>query len=300
MNLLLRRLAIALGGVVGMAIVAGAVLYVLGGSRLGARYDITTDPVEVPSDSASIARGRHLAESVMLCHGCHGDDLGGGVLVDEPLMATIHASNLTAGRGGVGRAYSDADYVRAIRHGVNPEGRALMIMHSDAYHGLGRSDLGALLAHVRSMPPVDRDVPRTATGVLGRILVALGQFDREQMPLLAAEVIDHGAPLTDAPEPAVTPEYGAYLVSLALCRMCHGDTLRGGLPLDEGAPPGPDITVYGREDGWSAEQFVTTIRTGVTPYDRALDPEYMPWEAYRGMTDDELLAIRSYLASIAR
>lgn len=46
------------------------------------------------------------------------------------------------GRGDVGANRSDADYVRAIRHGVSSEGRGLLIMHSDAYHNLSAEDLG--------------------------------------------------------------------------------------------------------------------------------------------------------------
>jgi hypothetical protein len=45
------------------------------------------------------------------------------------------------------------------------------------------------------------------------------------------------------------------------------------------------------------EQFIGTMRTGVTPWGRALDAEAMPWKTYGRMTDEELTAIWRYLAS---
>lgn len=295
----LKWVGIGLGSLLGIVVVAAVVLYFAGGSRLDKRYDIEVAAVPIPTDEAAIARGRHLAQAVTLCHGCHGDHLEGKVLVDEPSMATVYASNLTAGRGGIGGAYRDADYVRAIRHGVNAAGRGLMIMHSDAYHHLGEEDLSALIAYVKAAPPVDNEVPPTRTAPLGRVFVALGLFDSEAVPLIPAEVIDHGALLAKGPARGVTAEYGRYLVAIGLCSMCHGPDLRGGLPIEEGAPPGPNIVVYGDPEGWSEEQFVRTLRTGVTPYGKALDPELMPWEMYGKMTDEELSAIRGYLVSLS-
>lgn len=299
MKKILKWAGIGLGALLALIAAAGAVLYWSGGSRLNTAYTIPDDPVEVRTDSAAIAHGRHLAEAVSLCTSCHGDDLGGDVLFDEPPIASVYASNLTSGAGGIGRSAGDADLVRAIRHGVNTEGRALMIMHADAYHHYSAADLGALVGFIRSMPPVDRELPRTRVAPLGRVMVALGLLDTETMPLLPAEVIDHSAPLAEAPLPGTTPAYGKYLVSVGLCTMCHGADMKGGPPIEEGAPPGPDITAYGASAGWSEEQFISTIRTGVTPYGKALNSDYMPWKQFGGMTDQELTAITRYLGSLS-
>lgn len=298
MRKLLKWTGIGLGVVLALVVVAAAGLYVAGGSRLHRSYDVPVADLDIPADEASIARGRHLVEAVTVCRGCHGDDLSGGVLIDEPLIATVYASNLTAGKGGVGSLYTDADYVRAIRHGVNRDGRGLMIMHSDAYHNLSERDLASIIAYIRSMPPVDEEQPPTKPGPLGRILVALGVFDSEALPLIPAETIDHDAPFAAAPPPGETAEYGEYVVSIGLCRMCHGLDLTGGPPIDEGAPPGPNIAVYGMSDGWSREQFINTVRSGVTPYAKELNPEFMPWKVFGNMTDEELGAIWEYLASL--
>lgn len=297
MRRVIRWVAVTLGIFVSIVAVVAVVLYIRGGSRLFRTYDIPVASLDIPTDDQAIARGRHLAQAVTLCAACHGDDLSGKVLFDEPRIATVYASNLTSGRGGVGNTYRDADYVRAIRHGVNPDGRGLMIMHSDAYHRLSQEDLVAIIAYIKSVPPVDREVPATSPAALGRILVALGLFDSEQVPLIPAELIDHEAPFAVAPPEGANAEYGRYLVSIGLCTMCHGSNLRGGPPIEEGAPPGPNIAAYGAP-GVLEERFVSTMRTGVTPYGRVLDAEAMPWKVYANMTDEELGAVWRYLMSV--
>jgi mono/diheme cytochrome c family protein len=298
MRRMLVRGALSLGVlVVGLAAAAGA-LYARGGSRLSRGYDVAVSPIPVPSTPEAVARGRHLSEAVALCHACHGDDMSGDVLFEEPGIATLYAPNLTSGAGGRGSAYTDIDYVRAIRHGVNQQGRGMLIMHSDAYQALGREDLGAIIAYLKSLPPVDHETPELQITPLGRILVALGLFDSDLMPLIPAEKIDHGALLQGTPVESPTADYGRYLVRIALCSMCHGPELRGGPPIEEGAPPAPDIAVYARSGLWSEQQFITTLRTGTTPYGKRIDPEVMPWEVYARMFDEELLAIWRYMASL--
>lgn len=293
----LKGVALFGGGLLALAVVAVIVLSLLGGARLDREYDVPVAAVPIPTDSASIARGRHLATAIALCTGCHGDGLQGDLLFEAPGIATVYAPNLTAGAGGKGAFYEDADWVRTIRHGVSPDGRGLMIMHSDAYSGLGAEDLGAVIAFAKSVLPVDSEFPAPTSTFVGRVMVALGFFDSDAVPLIPAEVIDHEAPIPTAPPRGPTAEYGRYLVGLALCRMCHGSDLRGGMPIEEGAPPGPSLAPYGA-GGWTTEEFVRTIRTGTTPYGKALNADHMPWIVYSRMTDEELEAIHAYVASI--
>jgi hypothetical protein len=44
-------------------------------------------------------------------------------------------------------------------------------------------------------------------------------------------------------------------------------------------------------------EFRNTMRTGVNPGGHAINPKYMPWLAYRNMTDSELDAVWLYLRS---
>ncbi|HEX6269325.1 MAG TPA: c-type cytochrome [Anaerolineales bacterium] len=297
MRRVVKWFGIVLGGLVGLTALAAAVLYADGSARLNKTYNIQVQAVTIPTDEAAIARGQHLAEGITLCTSCHGENLGGQVLEDAPMIFTLAASNLTAGLGGVGTVYSDADYVRAIRHGINQEGRGLIIMHSDIYHNLSKEDLGAIIAFVKSMPPVDNEDAKTRVAPLGRIFVALDMFDMETMPLIPAEVIDHDASFVQGPAQGPTAEYGEYLMAISLCAMCHGSDLGGAPPVEPGMPPGPNISILAAPGGWSQKQFATAVRTGVTP-SRTLNPEFMPWDKFVNMTDEELAALWFYLQSL--
>ena len=92
--------------------------------------------------------------------------------MDDPLLARIVPPNLTRGRGGVGATFTDADFVRAIRHGVDPSGRQLLIMPSDDYNHFSDADLGAIIAYVRSLPPINTSLPSNDIRTLGLILFA--------------------------------------------------------------------------------------------------------------------------------
>src|SRR5690606_30225998 len=120
--------------------------------------------------SATIARGAHLASALGKCADCHGDGLGGNVMVDDPALGRLSAPNLTRGRGGVTADFAMADWDRAIRHGVRPDGTGLVVMPSEDYAALTDADLAALVGYLRQLPPVDREVPPSVIRMLGRAL----------------------------------------------------------------------------------------------------------------------------------
>jgi mono/diheme cytochrome c family protein len=206
-------------------------------------------------------------------------------------MLTIPTPNLTSGAGGVGRFFTDEDWVRAIRHGVGHDGRALFVMPSNTFNYIGNEDLGALIAYLKSLPPVDNEMSERRIDSIGRVMMAAGM-----MPPLAVDRIDHSKPLPDAPEPGVTVEYGKYLSYT--CTECHGANLNGapfGPPGQE--VPSPNLTPGGELASWSEEAFINTLRTGVTPGSYSLNEE-MPWMSYGQMTDDELKALWLHLQSL--
>jgi cytochrome c553 len=298
MQKLLKWIGIVLGGLVALLLMVASVLYVLGSARLGKTYDIQPEAITTPNDQASITRGRHLVKALTFCEGCHGEQLQGDAFENEPMIATFYAPNLTSGLGGLGKDYSNADYVRAIRHGVTPEGQGLLIMHSDTYHNLSEGDLGAMIAYLKSVPPVDNKLPNPKIEPFGKILVALGVFDSDALPLIPAEKIDHSAPFAMMPPQGVTAEYGSYLVSITLCHMCHGPELAGGPPLEPGMEPGPNLTPGGELRDWSKDDFIQTMHTGVSPEGEHLDPAFMPWDVYANLTDGELISMWLYLQTL--
>src|SRR5262245_6321878 len=219
----LRWIGIGLLSLVGLLLVASIAIYLVSSIRLNKEYQITAEPIAIPTDAASIERGRHLATSIGQCGDCHGDNLAGREFLNAPGIVRAVSANLTSGEGGAGRTFSDADWVRALRHGVGPNGKPLLIMPAQGFNVLSPQDLGALIAYVKSVPAVDNVPEASDIQLLGRVLFVAGQIQG-----LAAESIDHSAPSTPAPPAGATKEYGHYLARVGGCADCHGPNLSGG------------------------------------------------------------------------
>jgi cytochrome c553 len=256
--------------------------------RLARVHSAPDMDAQTDASQADLERGRRLVEGVGLCTFCHGHDLAGKIVVDDPWLGRLYAPNLTRGIGGAAGLRSDAELARAIRWGVGTQGQSLLLMPSEHLQVLNDQDLAAITGYLRSVPAVDASTPERRMGPITRLALVLGLspelFSAERS--LAARV-------------ASTPENsnGAYLASVGSCRVCHGDELRGGLhPLalpDEPEPP--DISGHGAITEWSEEQFRVAMRSGLTPAGRNLDPQYMPWPQFAELADDELNSLFAYL-----
>jgi len=291
MKKVLKWIGVILAGLVGLAAVAATLVFIVSNSRMNKSYAIPEETVAVTAGEEAIARGAHIAV-IRGCTDCHGRNLAGNPVIEDPAIGNIYASNLTAGQGGVGGAYSDADWVRAIRHGVGPDGKPLLFMPSQEFYYLSDEDLGALIAYLKSVPPVDNEPPQDRVGPLGRVLFLAGQF-----PLIPAELIDHDGPRPQVPPPGVTVEYGRYLA--VGCIGCHGPDYAGG-PIPGGSPdwpPAANLTPAGQLAGWTEAGFIAAMRTGVKPGGERFN-EAMPYEAVGAMTDEELKALWLFLQSL--
>jgi cytochrome c553 len=289
----LKWIGIVLGGLVVLLVIAVASLYLVARGRLNRDYEVQVEAITIPTDEASLARGQHLVETVSDCTGCHGEDLGGTPFFDDPMVGVVYSSNLTAGEGGVGAQFTDEDWVRAIRHGVRPTGKPLLVMPSQHFYRYSDEDLGAMIAYLKSVPAVDRESGGRQLTVPAHVLMALGQFGPAVIP---AEVIDHEGPHPEPPQPGVTEAYGEHLSYVATCHDCHGAELNGG-QAGPGEPIAPNLTPGGELSDWSEANFMTLMRTGTTPTGRQVD-DFMPWRAYQNMTDEELQAIWLYLQTL--
>jgi len=209
-----------------------------------------------------------------------------------PGLITLSLPNLTPGAGGVGATNTDEDWVRAIRHGVGHDGRGLILMPSRISYYLSDDDLADLIAYLKSLPPVDNELPKTELGPLGRVMLTLGQLPADLIPDVIS--IDHTGPRPVAPEPGVTVEYGAYLAKT--CTSCHGSNFNGQL-LQWADSLAPNLTPGGELRFWSEEDFMRTLRTGITPGGHQLK-DVMAWKYFGQMTDDELKAVWLYLQSL--
>ena len=285
-----RIVGFILGGIVIVLGIAAGGIYFASNARLNRTYAVDVKPLTIPTDQASIERGQHLAVAATHCTGCHGENLGGQVMVDAPPFRIV-ASNITRGQGGTRANVSDADLIRAIRDGVHPDGTSLKIMPSGNFAHLNDDDLAAIIAYVKSVPPVDSALPTTTLYPLGRTLLVAGKLD-----ILSAEEVDHTAP-SSAPVPAgATPAYGNYLVTVGGCRSCHSDSLAGGVVPDGSNAHATNITPSGLA-GWNEASFIRAMREGKRPNGSTISP-IMPWQEVGKLSDDELRAIWMYLQSV--
>jgi mono/diheme cytochrome c family protein len=292
MKKVLKWIGIVLGLLVGLVVLTVGVVYAITEARLNKTYTIQVEPVSIPTDAAAIERGQHVAV-IRLCTDCHGADLAGRVFLDNPVIGRIVTTNLTSGKGGVGGELSNADWVQAIRHGVRPDGKPLLIMPAGEFYYLSDADLGAVIAYVKSLPPVDNELPANKIGPLFR--VAMTFMD---VVIIPAEVIDHTAQRPISPEVGATVEYGKYLA--LICTSCHGPGFSGGpIPLAPPEfPPALNLTSGGELQGWTEEMFTNTLRSGVTPSGHQFNNQYMPWKLLGQMTDEELKAVFLFLRSL--
>ena len=286
----IKRIAL---GLVSLIVLLLAVVYGVSEMRLRKTYQVAAATnLNVTQDPAQIARGQHLVTAVTKCVDCHTADLSGKLFIDGGPFATIYASNLTGGKGGVLASYTDAQLEAAIRHGVRRDGRGLMVMPSDEYANLSDEDVSAIIAYLRSLRPVDREQPSSKLGPVGRALMTAGA-----LPLIPAARIDHDAARQPVPPAGPTREYGQYLVSVGGCRGCHGPNLVGGPSPEPGAPAAANITPAGPIGQWSEADFNRAIRTGTRP-DGSKLKDFMPWRSMSRHTDDELHAIWLYLQTV--
>lgn len=124
-----------------------------------------------PPPGLSAAYGGYLARHVGLCADCHTPRTG---LTEKPRVDHMFAgdahpsgdfpanpSNLTPDSAtGIGR-WSEADFVRTIRTGVNPNGDSLssfMPWHQN--RRMTDTDLRAIYQYLRTIPPILNRVPR--------------------------------------------------------------------------------------------------------------------------------------------
>jgi cytochrome c553 len=281
MKRLLRWVVRILAGLVVLVLVACAVVYVRSERALHQTYDVPAVTIAVPTDPASIMEGRRQA----IIHGCfgdcHGEQVEGRLMVDDPKIARIVAPNLTTAV----RNYTDSQLAVLIRNGVRPDGRSLIVMPSEAFVALADEDLGRIIAFLRSLPAVEGPGPSVSVGPLGRIGLATGKFN------VAAQMI-----ADSVPPPAVNGEEevrGRYLAR-TICSGCHGSNLRGTSNPDFSSPSLEIVAAY------SPEAFTQLLRTGEALGGRTDFATMGPYARNHLslLTDAEIAALYSYLHAL--
>jgi len=247
--------------------------------------------VTVVSDEAALARGKYLFAS-RGCGDCHAANGVGRVFIDDPASGfVVRSPNITP--GGVVAKYTDVDWVRVIRHGVKPDGRALFVMPSEDYNRFTDADVAALIAYARTLPPVAGEGASFSVPLPVKALYAAGVIKD------AAEKIDHSLPPATPVAEGVTAEHGKYVANL--CLGCHGPGLAGGKipggppdwPAASNLTPGPGtvMTAYDTADKLKA-MFRSGKRANGTPI------AVMPFDTLRELNDTDVAAVLAYLKTL--
>ncbi len=284
------------GGVLATLFLFLLITYIWTETRFSKTYEIDGMELALTSDSATLARGKYLATAIGKCSDCHGSDLGGALMIDDPMFATLAAPNLTTGKGSAVADYSVADWERAIRHGVNRAGMAMAIMPSNEYYWMTDRETADVIAYVKSVSSVDREGEETSYGPVGRVLYLLGE-----LPIFKVAYIDESNDRGPDPTPGITKEYGAHLARIGGCMGCHGDDLAGGhIP---GTPPDflPASNLTPHQDGlagYDLEKFEAALRLGKAKDGHTLDPEQMPWGSTALMTDEDIETLWLYVQGV--
>jgi cytochrome c553 len=297
-NRWLKWIGTLIAGLLTLIPAALLILALVGYAKLNARFDNPVEDVQVARTPAQIARGEKLANACASCHSPGNQPPLSGtnfiVKFDFPPMGTLYAPNLTP--SGNISDWTDGELIRAIREGVNKNGRSLLIMPADQYRNLSDEDVQALVAFLRSQPAVGGPTPANSFNVLGAIFTHLSDFRTAQQP------VGH----VSAP-PAGTVEYGKYMVDIIGCRSCHGPELQGRVETGQPGPPaGPNLTLIIPQ--WTEEEFMAFFNSGTLPgggkvpvltLSSGYSEPRMNWPMVRAVTtDDELKAMYAYLHSL--
>jgi mono/diheme cytochrome c family protein len=268
---ILGRIAVGLIAIIVLALV---VLYAGSEWKMRRGHDVPLANVAIRRDAASIVEGARLAK-ITGCRDCHGANGGGQVLLENPMIGTIAAPALAR----VTAAYSDAELVRAIRHGVHKDGSALYVMPTNAHAFLADEDVGRIVAWIRSLKArPDDSLATTSVGPMARGLILSGQLPSSVHPATVSA-------------PTRSADKGKYFVSV-ICAACHA--LHEPQPAHDGNQIVPALAPIAA--AYDPAAFRTLIRTGVGPSRRDLGlMKVVSINGLQALTDEEIAAIQAYL-----
>lgn len=259
------------------------------------------DPISLALDQPSIERGRYLVKGLAACGFCHGERptpdallVGGRVFHDR--YGPVQAANLTPAPTGL-KDWSWRDIEHTLRGSEEKAGRSLSRLAHEGYEWLSTPDLTAIIAYLRTLPPVEHEVPKREVGFLDRNITGFSEGDREVLGFIPD--IDRKFPLA----------YGRYLVrNVARCGVCHdgpGAVFSAAAPLaggrvvkfgdNEKVAPGITSGTLEGIGAWSEQELLVFLRTGTTPEGREVDQRFCPVKFFANANADDLTLIARFL-----
>jgi mono/diheme cytochrome c family protein len=280
----------------------------------------TPDPI-APDPAAQVARGKYMVDNVAVCSDCHTPrNAMGAPIVAEYLAGAecfvrlengscLNTRNLTNHETGLLNR-SDAEIKRMIRDGVRPaatgEEALFPVMPYYVFHNINDADLDAIVAYLRTVPGVDKAIPRR--GLEFDLLGPANPLDVSLVP----------QPLSDYPEQAAATR-GRYLAGeVGICLECHtkhvmndpnvldyaglfsgGEAYDIGLP---GVPVSKNLT-SDMETGlgsWTVSDIVTALKEGSDKQGDGICPPMPagPMAAFGNLTDEDATDIAHYIKSL--
>ena len=243
------------------------------------------------------------------CVSCHtafkkkGKPFAGGEPIPTP-FGTFYPPNITHDRKhGIG-AWSDAQFIRAMREGKNPDGAHYFpAFPYTSYTKITVPDLKAMKAYLFSIPAVAQpSVPHDISFPFSWRFLQMGWkmlFFREgefEPDSAASATVNRGAYLANA---------------LAHCGECHTPrNVLGGLEYDRwmaGTPDGPEgeeVPNLTPDPGtglkWTAPEIVEYLKSGQTPdfdFAGSLMADVISHNTSK-LTDEDLKAVVAYLKAL--
>lgn len=266
-------------------------------------------PVEPPAapsfDPALVAKGAELA-ALGDCNTCHtapgGKPYAGGRALKTP-FGTLYGTNITPDpETGIGR-WPEAAFRRALREGLDREGRHLYpAFPYDYYTRLSDEDIAALYAYVMTREPVRARTPPHEL-----------RFPYNARELLGAWKALYFRPGAFQPDPRKSPQAnrGAYLAEgLAHCGACHTPRNALGAELKQRAFDGGEAegwhapalnALNPAPEAWNAEQLFVYLRTGLdAEHAIAAGPMDPVVRNLAQAREDDVRAIAGYFAPLLR
>lgn len=307
-----RRTWLAVGLVVLVLVAAVAISWVAVARGV---HDVPREPPPAPlailmrpipdgPNAGLLRRGRYLAIAGD-CVSCHtrkgGHPFAGGLGLRTP-FGVIFSPNLTGDREtGLG-AWTPDDFARAMSHGIAKGGRHLYpAFPYPHFTNVSRADTDAILAYLKSLPPVRYTPPSNKLPF---------PIDIRASMIAWNALFFRNHPWAPDPQRSAAWNRGAYLVDgLGHCGACHSPkTIAGSDERSRSLQSGeldhwvaPDLTGNPRTGlgRWSAADIAEYLRTGRNVHANAAGPmaEVVSYSTSL-LSDADLQAIATYLKTL--
>jgi mono/diheme cytochrome c family protein len=268
-------------------------------------------PVAAKPDPAAAARGAYLVAAAG-CAGCHTNKEAGGAAFAggkaiPSRFGTFTSRNITPDPvHGIG-AWSDAEFVAALRTGISPSGETYFpVFPFTSFTLMTDRDILDVRAYLRTEPAASAEAHEPPSGVPFPLNLP------HSMSLWRALYFEEG-PFKPDPQQSAQWNRGAYLANAVVhCGECHTprnwleareDDRRfaGGIAYGPRGKRAPNITPD-PADGigkWGVDDIVTLLKTGITPQgDFVAAPMSEVVQGTSKLTDDDRKALAVYLKSL--